>query len=101
MQYQFKFFVIKTYNNTFVAVQRVHVSEILHNQIGTDQMSSVSHSPGSVVSSLQPTIMIFFTHSEGHTAALTPTMIVTVAKATASEASDVGTPVINVVLNSG
>ena len=64
-------------------------------------MSSVSHSPGSVVSSLQPTIVISFTHSEGPTAPLTSTMIVTVTKASASEASDVGAPVINVVLDSG
>jgi len=47
---------------------------------------------------LEPAHVITFAHCEGHTADLSSTFVVTVSEAGSFPSSDVGTPVINVVL---
>ena len=71
-----------------------------HNQIGTDKMSPVGHSPGSVMSSLHPTIVISLAHGEGPAASCSSAVVVTITETPTSEAPDVSTPVVNIVLNS-
>ena len=85
---------------TFVGSQRVHVSTSSHDQIGTDKMSFVGHSPGSVMSSLHPAIVIPLTHGEGLAASCSSAVVVTITETPTSEAPDVSTPVVNIVLNS-
>ena len=70
-----------------------------HYQIGTDKMSSVGHSPGSVMSSLHPAIVIPLTHGEGPAASCSSAVVVTITETPTSEAPDVSTPVVNIVLN--
>ena len=70
-----------------------------HYQIGTDKMSSVGHSPGSVMSSLHPAIVIPLTHGEGLAASCSSAVVVTITETPTSEAPDVSTPVVNIVLN--
>ena len=72
-----------------------------YDQISTDQVASVSHSPGTVMSFLQPTVMISLAHGEGHTTSLSSTVVVTITETTASEAPDVSAPIVNVVFHSG
>ena len=73
----------------------------MHNQISTDQVSSVSHSPGTVMSFLQPTPMIPLAHGKGRTTSLSSTVVVTITETPASEAPDVSAPIVNVVFHSG
>ena len=55
----------------------------------------------SVVSSFQPTVMIVLSHGEGNTTFLFSAGVVTITESLTSEVSDISTPVVNVVLNSG
>ena len=71
-----------------------------HNQIGADKVSPVGHSPGSVMSSLHPTIVISLAHGEGSAASCSSAVVVTITETPTSEAPDVSTPVINIVLDS-
>ena len=86
---------------TFTRSKRVHVStsSTPHNQIGTDKMSSVGLSPGSVMSSLHPTIVISLAHGEGPATSCSSAVVVTITETPTSEAPDVSTPVVNIVLN--
>ena len=85
---------------TFIRSQRVHVSTTSDNQIGTDEVSFVGHSPSSVMFPLHPAIVIPLTHGEGPAAVCSSAMVVTVTETPASETPDVSTPVVNIVLNS-
>ena len=71
------------------------------DQIGTDQVSSVGYSPGTVMSLLQPTPMIPLAHGKGRTTSLSSTVVVTITETPASEAPDVSAPIVNVVFHSG
>ena len=87
---------------TFISPQRVHISSYWstpHNQVGADQVSFVGHSPGSIMSFLQPTIFIPLTHGKGHATSLSSAVVVTVSETPASETPDVCTPKVNVDLN--
>ena len=79
----------------------MHVSTMTsHNQISADEVPPVGHSPGSVMSSLHPTIVISLAHGEGSAASCSSAVVVTITETPASEAPDVSTPVVNIVLNS-
>ena len=79
----------------------MHVSTMTsHNQISADEVPPVGHSPGSVMSFLHPTIVISLAHGEGSTASCSSAVVVTITETPASEAPDVSTPVINIVLDS-
>ena len=71
------------------------------DQIGTNQVSFVSHSPGTVMSFLHPTVMIPLAHGEGPTTSRSSTVVVTITETPASEAPDVSAPIVNVVFHSG
>ena len=72
-----------------------------HDQVSTNQTSLVSFSVSSVVFSFQPTVMIVLSHGEGNTTFLFSAGVVTITESLATEISDISTPVVNVVLNSG
>ena len=77
------------------------MSNILSDHVSTDKMSSVSHSSGSVMSLLQPTVIVVFVHCEGYTSSLSSTVVVTITESSTSEVSDVCAPVINIMFNAG
>ena len=79
----------------------MHVSTMTsHNQVSADEVSPVGPSPGSVMSSLHPTIVISLAHGEGSAASCSSAVVVTITETPTSEAPDVSTPVVNIVLNS-
>lgn len=71
----------------------------LVNQIGTDQARSVFGVMCSIGPLFEPAHVITFAHCEGNTADLSSTFVVTVSETGGFPGSDVGSPVINVVLN--
>ena len=64
-------------------------------------MSNQASSVGDVMSSLQPTVTIPLSHGEGHTTSLSSTVIVAITETPASEAPDIGAPIVSVVFDSG
>ena len=71
-----------------------------NDHVSTDEMSFVGHSPGSVVSPLQPTVFVVFVHCEGYTSSLSSAVVVTITESSTSEVPDVCTPVVNIIFNS-
>ena len=72
-----------------------------NDHVSANQMSSVGHPTGSVVSFLKPTVMIVLSHGEGNATSLCSAVIVTITESLTSEVSDISTPIVYVVLNSG
>ena len=73
----------------------------LSDHVSTNQMSFVGQSTGSVVSSFQPTVMIVLPHGEGNATSLCFAVIVTITESFTSEVSNISTPIVDIVFNSG